>query len=182
MLLAPQPVQHLPPIPSDALQTVRGFKGVGVQCRVQGRPLRGRGRPQGLQVGEEADGSQGVGSQVGDAGAECVGENGAHDGVGEFSEGREGEVMAPCVHDEPRGPASYVLVGVGESGQRGVCGFGPGPVVGKALEESEDLAAYDGAVGVRELQEPGGDGPGAVGAYRVEDRDAGGIGRRRGGS
>ncbi|WP_328965738.1 SsgA family sporulation/cell division regulator [Streptomyces virginiae] len=177
--LASQFVQDPTPAPPDALQVARGLPGIGEQRRVEREPLLGRGDAQGLQSGKEADGGQGIVLQVRDGAPEPLGEGRTRHGLGEFTESPERDIAASGVHDEIRGPAPYLFIRVGESSERGLGGIRPS-TPGPSGQEVHDLTTYERVVGPGELKQPDGRGAGAVGAYRVEDRDAGRVGGSRG--
>jgi hypothetical protein len=152
VVLAPQYVQGLAPEVPDVLQVVRGLPDVVEECGVQGAPSRGWRCLQRLQVGEEADRREVSIRQVGGGRAKRPGQDGAHDRIGEFAEGRENRAGLPAVAEEARGSAPYLLVGVTEPGCCGVDGLWPGLFVGQAMEEVQGLSAHEGGVGVDESE------------------------------
>ncbi|MDX3452119.1 hypothetical protein PV396_09225 [Streptomyces sp. ME02-8801-2C] len=181
-MLAPQPVQGLPPEVPGVLQVVGCLLGVVEERGVQGTPSRGWCRPQRFQVREEADRREVIVRQVGGGRTKRPGQDGPYDRIGEFDEGRQNQAGLPAAAEEVRGSAPHLVVGVAEPGLCGVDRLWPGPLVGHGIEEIQGLAADEGAVRVRELEQPGGDGAGAFGAYGLEERDTGGVGGRRGGT
>ncbi|CAM5675646.1 hypothetical protein SAVIM338S_07165 [Streptomyces avidinii] len=125
MTLAPEPVQDPTPAPPDFVQMARRLPGIGEQRPVEQRPLPRRGAAQVLELGKEADGDQGVVSQVCDGAPKPIGEGSTHHGLGEFTESPKRDIAASGVHEEIRGPAPYLFIRVGEPSERGLDGFRP---------------------------------------------------------
>ncbi|MET9570582.1 hypothetical protein ACFYNW_06555 [Streptomyces virginiae] len=155
-----------------------------VRCREESRH-EGVGVPLAAQCREDAtpvppDVRQ-VDCSLVDIGEECPvpGQDGAHRGVGEIAESGKDEVRLPVAPDEVGGPAPYLLVGVAEPGRRPASTASARTFAGQAAEEVHCLAPYERLSGAGEAEEPDGDRPGAVGAYGLEECDAGGQRSRR---